>query len=108
LEVKGERETIVRELEQMDEVGSIHIQESDPAEEASSTIKLRVASKKREDIREALFFRMADLRLPILAMKQENLSLEDIFLKLTTDEKVTAAIDSAPIEIPEPEVDEDA
>jgi ABC-2 type transport system ATP-binding protein len=108
LEVKGARETIVRELEQMNEVGSIHIHESDPTEAASSTVKLRVASKEREDIREALFFKMADLRLPILAMKQENLSLEDIFLKLTTAEKTTESLASAEIDAPVLEVDEDA
>jgi ABC-2 type transport system ATP-binding protein len=107
LEVKGARETIVRELELMNEVGSIHIQESDPAI-ASSTVKLRVSSKEREDIREALFFRMADLRLPILSMKQESLSLEEIFLKLTTDEKVPASVDPSSTEAPVSEVEVDA
>jgi ABC-2 type transport system ATP-binding protein len=107
LEVKGARETIVRELELMNEVGSIHIHESDPTI-ASSTVKLRVSSKEREDIREALFFRMADLRLPILSMKQESLSLEEIFLKLTTDEKVTASVDPSSTEAPVSEVEEDA
>ncbi|CAH1215586.1 Vitamin B12 import ATP-binding protein BtuD [Paenibacillus allorhizoplanae] len=56
---------------------------SAPAE----SVKLLVTSADRaEDIREALFFRLASAGLPILAMKRESLSLEDIFLKLTTDE----------------------
>jgi ABC-2 type transport system ATP-binding protein len=56
---------------------------SAPAE----SVKLLVTSADRaEDIREAVFFRLASAGLPILAMKRESLSLEDIFLKLTTDE----------------------
>lgn len=51
------------------------------------SVKLLVTSADRaEDIREAVFFRLASAGLPILAMKRESLSLEDIFLKLTTDE----------------------
>jgi ABC-2 type transport system ATP-binding protein len=62
-----------------------------PAAALSSTpaesVKLLVTSADRaEDIREAVFFRLASAGLPILAMKRESLSLEDIFLKLTTDE----------------------
>lgn len=53
----------------------------------TESVKLLVTSADRaEDIREAVFFRLASAGLPILAMKRESLSLEDIFLKLTTDE----------------------
>ena len=65
-------------------------------------MKLLVTSADRSDIREALFFRLAGAGYPILEMKRESLSLEDIFLKLTTDEPAEA--DSTPKE----EVDTDA
>jgi ABC-2 type transport system ATP-binding protein len=52
----------------------------------ASTVKLLVTSTNRVDIREAIFFRMAEGGYPILEMKKESLSLEDIFLKLTTEE----------------------
>jgi ABC-2 type transport system ATP-binding protein len=69
----------------------------------TETVKLLVTSADRaEDIREALFFRLASAGLPILEMKRESLSLEDIFLKLTTDEP------SAPELNPNGEVDTDA
>lgn len=39
-----------------------------------------------EDFREELFYLLSGAGLPILEMKRENLSLEQIFLKLTTSE----------------------
>ncbi len=41
------------------------------------------------DVRQAVFLRLSDARLPILMMKPIDLSLEDIFLKLTADETGT-------------------
>lgn len=62
-------------------------------ETASQTVRLIVTAKDRTDIREALFYRMADRRYPILSMKKESMSLEDIFLKLTTDERLEVEAD---------------
>lgn len=39
-----------------------------------------------EDFREELFYLLSGAGLPILEMKKENLSLEQVFLKLTTTE----------------------
>ncbi|WP_213527438.1 ABC transporter ATP-binding protein [Paenibacillus sp. J31TS4] len=50
------------------------------------TVRLLVSAKDKTDIRDALFYRLAELRYPILEMRKEVLSLEDVFLKLTTDE----------------------
>lgn len=58
------------------------------AASGAGIVKAVVTANDRQDIREALFYRLAERRLPILAMKRESLSLEDIFLKLTTDEKL--------------------
>ncbi|SEG61265.1 ABC-type multidrug transport system, ATPase component [Paenibacillus sp. UNC499MF] len=60
------------------------------APEAPGTVKLLVSSADSTDIREPLFFRLAEAGYPILEMKRESLSLEDIFLKLTTDESLSA------------------
>jgi ABC-2 type transport system ATP-binding protein len=103
LEVKGPHETIVREIELLESVGSVILS---PNESHNETVKLSVTSKSQEDIREALFFRMAELGWPILEMRKQNLSLEDIFLKLTTNE---AASESETIDFtPKEEVQEDA
>ena len=101
LEIKGPQDIIVRELELMESVGQIIIAADQPQED---TVKLQVSSNSQQDIREALFFRMAELGLPILEMKKQNLSLEDIFLKLTTNEKTETNLEL----ITEEAVDEDA
>jgi ABC-2 type transport system ATP-binding protein len=101
LEVKGPRETIIREIELIENIGSVTLSPNDPHNE---TVKLRVSSNNQQDIREALFFRMAELGWPILEMSKKNLSLEDIFLKLTTNETASATLDL----LPEGELHEDA
>jgi ABC-2 type transport system ATP-binding protein len=55
---------------------------------AEPTVRVLVSASDRADIREAIFYRMAERRYPILAMRKESLSLEDIFLKLTTNEAI--------------------
>ncbi|UUZ91153.1 ATP-binding cassette domain-containing protein [Paenibacillus sp. P25] len=55
------------------------------------TVKVMVTAADRSDIRETLFYRMAERRYPILGMKKESLSLEEIFLKLTTNESLDGA-----------------
>jgi ABC-2 type transport system ATP-binding protein len=104
LEIKGPRETIIRELKQMESVRQVTLSVDQPNEDTS---KLQVSSNNRQDIREILFFRMAELGLPILEMKKQSLSLEDIFLKLTTNEK-GEAIEANLELVPEEEVSEDA
>lgn len=102
LEVKGPRERILTELRSLDTVADVkELDVSAPpiassaepaAEEApaavkdAESVKLLVTSADRSDIREDLFLRLAGAGYPILEMKRESLSLEDIFLKLTTDE----------------------
>ncbi|MBP1965853.1 ABC transporter ATP-binding protein [Paenibacillus aceris] len=103
LEVKGPRERILTELRSLETVASVKELDASagiPAVEAAAeaeadtatelpeaeSVKLLVTSADRSDIREDLFFRLAGAGYPILEMKRESLSLEDIFLKLTTDE----------------------
>ncbi|CAG7633513.1 Vitamin B12 import ATP-binding protein BtuD [Paenibacillus solanacearum] len=57
----------------------------------SDTVKVLVSAADRVDVREALFYRLAERRYPILSMKKESLSLEEIFLKLTTNERLDTA-----------------
>ncbi|KRE97899.1 multidrug ABC transporter ATP-binding protein [Paenibacillus sp. Soil766] len=114
LEVKGPRERILTELRSLPSIGEVKevdapeagaallaapttaalvssevdgVASPTSADAPAESVKLLVTSADRtEDIREAVFFRLASAGLPILAMKRESLSLEDIFLKLTTDE----------------------
>ncbi len=121
LEVKGPREAVLAELRGTPGVGSVRelageptaasalaaeptasadAEAAEPAVAVSAegeTVKVVVASTDKTDIRETLFYRMADKRYPIVSMKKESLSLEDIFLKLTTNEALdSAAADASP------------
>ncbi|WP_019422439.1 ABC transporter ATP-binding protein [Paenibacillus sp. OSY-SE] len=57
-----------------------------PSPESGETIKLRVVSQDHSDVREALFYALADAGYPLLEMKREMTSLEDVFTRLTTEE----------------------
>jgi ABC-2 type transport system ATP-binding protein len=94
MEVKGPWEKVITELHEIPHVATVRIQgEENAAEgEASESVKLQVTANERVDIREAVFYRMANAGFPILEMKRESLSLEDIFLKLTTDEPADPAV----------------
>lgn len=48
-------------------------------------IHARIAMQKSVDIREDLFFRFADAKVPILSMEFEEVTLEKVFLELTGD-----------------------
>ena len=44
-----------------------------------------IKTDREQDIREELFYRLAEKRLPILSMVLSERSLEDIFLELTEE-----------------------
>ena len=46
---------------------------------------VRIKTAQDVDIRENIFYRMAELQCPILKMQYSSLSLEDVFLELTED-----------------------
>lgn len=56
-------------------------------EKEKDIINYVVESDKEMDIRRPLFFAMAKAGYPILELKSMDMTLEDIFLQLTTDEK---------------------
>jgi len=53
----------------------------------NEVIKYIIESSKDIDVRESLFFAMAKAGYPILESKPLNISLEDIYMQLVTDEK---------------------
>jgi ABC-2 type transport system ATP-binding protein len=57
------------------------------AEKDRESISYVVESDKDIDVRKPLFFAMAKLGYPIVELKSMNMSLEDIFLQIVTQEK---------------------
>ena len=83
LRVKGtkvETEQILNEIENIDEWG---FRESDE----ENTVDIEVRAKDQADVREEIFYGMAHAQCPILMMKSTRVSLEDVFLELTADDK---------------------
>jgi len=56
-------------------------------------VYMRLTMDGRKDVREEVFFRFAEHRLPIVAMNYEEVTLEKVFLELTGDTKDAGADD---------------
>ncbi|WP_420800351.1 ABC transporter ATP-binding protein [Paenibacillus marchantiae] len=88
IEVKATEQQLHNVLTPWEKVRSEVIQAADGQTSTGSTdtVKMLLTGESSEDYREELFYLLSGAGLPILEMKKENLSLEQIFLKLTTTE----------------------
>ena len=80
ISVRGESESVRKRLEKLDGVISVF---DDGENDGVCSFELELA--KDRDIRDEVFFAMADMRCPIISMQYEQTTLEDIFLALTDD-----------------------
>lgn len=78
LSIKGERTQVEEALE-----ASLYLESFEITSEHDYIIDVTAESSSEKDVRDELFFEFADKKLPIVKMETENLSLEDVFLKLT-------------------------
>ena len=81
LEVKGSIAAVKSALQEISQIDRIEENTEAPKDIA----KLKVISKENADIREQVFYALAEAKLPILEMTHAEKSLEDIFLELTED-----------------------
>ena len=81
--IKGEKDRIRTTLGQIEGIKNITV---DTAKE-EHVWNVTISTKEDTDIREEVFFKMADARCPILEMQSKKVSLEEIFLELTEDDK---------------------
>ena len=81
--VRAAKKHLAMILDCMDSVKDYRIE---PSEEADCSDVI-IDPVNKEDIRERLFYRMAEEKCPILAMSLKKSSLEDIFLELTENDK---------------------
>ena len=88
IEVKATEQQLHNLLTPWEKVRSEVIQPTDGNRGTvqQDTVKMLLTGDSPEDFREELFYLLSGAGLPILEMKKENLSLEQIFLKLTTTE----------------------
>lgn len=84
LEVKGPSEDVFQLISSMSEV-----EDMTQLSVSEDTVKLYVHVMQQQDIREKVFRLMAEAGYPILEMKTEKTSLEEVFQRLTTEEVET-------------------
>ncbi len=82
LKIKGEEEQVRQILEG---TGLLNELKLEPSSE-EGILDAFVAAKGEQDIRESLFYALAEARCPILQMGPRDVSLEEIFLNVTTVE----------------------
>ena len=85
LTVKGEKDKIRTALGQIEGVKNVTV--ADAKEEHAWNVN--VSTNEDSDVREEVFFKMTDAKCPILEMQSKKVSLEEIFLELTEDDKKT-------------------
>ena len=81
LTVRGDGEAVEAALQAVPGVAAVHRL---PGQEAG-TLAVTVECGGEEDLREPVFFALAEKRLPILQMNLQRASLEDVFLELTAE-----------------------
>ena len=86
MKVKGEKDTIRKDLETIEGVTGVEMS-YDSDEELWKT---KVSIQENVDIREKVFYAMAKVNCPIYEMQVKRVSLEDVFLELTEGEKKSA------------------
>lgn len=80
---KGGKEEIKHILEQVEGVKEISVS----ADKEQDLWRVTVSTEEDMDIREKVFYQMAEHHCPILEMQSRKVSLEEIFLELTEGEK---------------------
>ncbi|HIW81628.1 MAG TPA: ABC transporter ATP-binding protein [Candidatus Acetatifactor stercoripullorum] len=85
LTVKGDEKRLQEALAQVANVD--HMEQLEAQKDGS--VRIKIVSKENTDIREEVFYALADARLPIMEMTHLEKSLEDIFLELTEDAKAS-------------------
>ncbi|MBR6782063.1 MAG: ABC transporter ATP-binding protein [Clostridia bacterium] len=83
LTVKGDEAGILKVLETVEGVGKVKVLPSPD----KKTVKLKVATVGEADIRDDIFFAMAERRYAVISMERGEHSLEEIFLSLTAKGK---------------------
>ena len=83
LRVAGPEKNVVAALKTISGVKSVDVLETREPE----TVELRVETAEKTDVRRAVFTAMSAAEYPILMMRPHDISLEDIFLQLTTQER---------------------
>ena len=84
--IRGEKNKVQALLNGIDGVARVTIQ----AEREPGAWAYAVEPKDGCDVREQLFYRLAQNQMPLLSLQSNEMTLEDLFLKLTSEETPAA------------------
>ena len=87
VQIAGPVNNIGSALRSIDGVKSVILR----ADNGDGTANFAVESAPNVDIRKPMFFRLAEAGYPILSLKPLDMSLEDIFVRLTAEEVETSS-----------------
>ena len=98
LTVRGDETSVRRAVESIPGVAEVTV-DSKPL----GQLHVRIAADSSADIRETVFFRFADAKMPILSMEYEEVTLEKVFLELTGEAPahVSEAVTAPPAKVPD-------
>lgn len=82
LTVKGEKDAVCALLEQIEGIRGIAAQESDTV----GICRFLLDMDPQNDPRDTIFYTLAEMKMPIVEMSVHHATLEDIFLRLTSEE----------------------
>ena len=82
ISVKGKKEEVEYIINKIDVIRQVKWKDTE-----GEIVRLVIETDEKEDIRETLFYMMSDAKMPIMEMKSTKISLEDIFLELTENDK---------------------
>ena len=86
LTARGDAETVRRIVDSVPGITDAEIEQK-----PMGVVRARITADRQTDVREPLFFRFADAKMPILSMSYEETTLEKVFLELTADKPRTTA-----------------
>lgn len=89
LTIKGREEDIRKAFDMVENIQEVIYHDSLVKGACDVTVKV----SGEQDIRENIFFALAEMKCPILKMQFGNMSLEEVFLKLTDDAKKDRAVE---------------
>ena len=101
LTVRGDAETVRRIADSVPGVTDAEIEAK-----SAGIVRARLSADRGTDVRETVFFRFADARIPILSMSYEETTLEKVFLELTKDRPAGEDRPEVPAEPENPAVPE--
>ena len=94
--IKGDKTAIEQGLKETEGIDTVSLKHDDK----QNLWNVNISTEEQNDVRESVFYKMAQLNCPIYEMKSKKVSLEEIFLELTASDKpVSEVSESAEEEI---------